>query len=120
MEGQQVVLAERVERDSARYDELVVALGVGERRRLEGQRRQELRVGRGHAARGVLEALVGEVDAECFEQIGDGGLHAHVVHLRWVERGAGGSPDPGVCVNGHEQRLTVGRFGACVRGRSSR
>ena len=57
-ERQEVVLAERVERDPARHDELVVAAVVRERRRREGRRRQQLGVHARHAARRVAPALV--------------------------------------------------------------
>jgi hypothetical protein len=44
-ERQQVVLADRAERDAAREDELVVALVVGERRQVERARAEQLGVG---------------------------------------------------------------------------
>ena len=68
-EGQQVALAERMEGDLSHDDELVVSAVVWKRRRVEGLGREHLGVGRRDAARGLAEALVGEVGAERFEQV---------------------------------------------------
>ena len=66
--GQQVVHAERVERDRPRDDQLVVAVVVGERRRPERLRRQQLGVGVGDPARRVLQRLGVDVGAERAQQ----------------------------------------------------
>src|SRR3954451_8032759 len=65
-----MVLAERVERDVARHDELVVAAVVGERGGVEVRRRQQLGVHGGHPARRVPSRLVVEVDAERGQEVG--------------------------------------------------
>ena len=69
VERQQVVHAQRVERDRARDDQLVVAVLVGERRRRERLRRQQLGVGVGHPARRVPQPRGVEVGAERAEQV---------------------------------------------------
>jgi hypothetical protein len=83
-ERQQVVRAERVERDRRRHDELVVAL-VGERGRAERLGRQQLGVGAGHARGRRDQIVLGGVHAERGEQVGGGrgrggdvGRHADV------------------------------------------
>src|SRR3954452_11728537 len=65
-----MVLAERVERDVARHDELVVAAVVGERGGVEVRRRQQLGVHGGHPARRLPPRLVVEVDAERGQEVG--------------------------------------------------
>ena len=72
--GQQVVLAQRVERDGGRDDQLVVAAVVGERRRRNGcgvSSSAYMRATRRGVSR---QALVGEVDAERAQQGARGGL----------------------------------------------
>ena len=81
-ERQQVVLAQRVERDVARDDELVVAAVVGERRRVERARREQLGVHPRHARGRVAQALVGEVDAERDEQVVGGAFGRGQVDAR--------------------------------------
>ena len=71
-EGQQVVLAQRGERDGPGQDELVVALVVREGGGLEGLRGEQFGIGPGDTSRGVGEAFAVLVDAERVEQLGDG------------------------------------------------
>ena len=85
VEGQQVVLAERVERDRAGDHQLVITLLVWERRSLEWQGCEQFCEGRGDPPRSVPQALVGEVHAERLEEVGDRRFHALVVHLRRIE-----------------------------------
>ena len=73
-EREQVVLTQRVERDVARDDELVVAAVVGEARRREGARGQQFGVHARDARGRVREALVGEVGAERDEEVARGAL----------------------------------------------
>ena len=74
VEGQQVVHAQRVKRDVAHDDELVVAGVVGERRQRERLLRQQLRERGGDAARRVAQAGLADVAAERDEQAADGVL----------------------------------------------
>src|SRR5215213_2628197 len=69
-ERQQVVLAQGVERDVARYDELVVTAVVRERGGVEVRGRQQLGVHGGHPARRIAPRLVVEVDAERGQEVG--------------------------------------------------
>ena len=66
---QQVVHAERVERDCPDDDQLVVALVVGEGRGIERLRCQQLGVGGDHSAWGVSHALVGQVGPQRAKQV---------------------------------------------------
>ena len=74
-EGQQVVLADRGERDVLGDDHLVVALVVGEGRHLERARVEHLGEGARHPRRGPVQARQREVHAERLEERagGDGG-----------------------------------------------
>ena len=67
-ERQQVVLAQRVERDRGRHHQLVVAAVVGEGRRRERHRRQQLGVHAGHPRGRLGHALGRRVDAQRVEQ----------------------------------------------------
>ena len=58
VERQQVVHAQRVERNRSDEDELVVAVVVGKGRRPEGLRREQLGVGGRHPPRRLTQALV--------------------------------------------------------------
>jgi hypothetical protein len=73
-ERQQVVLAQRVERDVACEDELVVALVVRERGQAERPRCEQLGVRGGDPARCVARVLVDLARAECDQQVADGAL----------------------------------------------
>jgi hypothetical protein len=57
LEGQQMMGAERLERDVANQDELVVALFVREGRRVEGLRGEQFRVGLRNAPGGLAQVL---------------------------------------------------------------
>src|SRR2546423_6169509 len=74
MEGEQMVLTQRLEGDVPCQNELVVALVVRERREVERTRRQQLGEGVGDPAGGVDQVLVGGIVAEGDEQVGDGAL----------------------------------------------
>ena len=78
-ERQQVMHAQRVERDRLRDDQPLVAVLVRERRRPEGRRREQLRVGLGNAARGLAQAVGADVGAERAQQVADGVLQRLVV-----------------------------------------
>ena len=79
VERQQVVHAERVERDRPRDDQRVVAVLVGEARRREGLRREQLRVGVGDAPRRVAQVLGLDVGAERQEEVARGAAGGGVV-----------------------------------------
>ena len=71
-ERQQVVLTERGEGDGPGDDQLVVALVVGERRRLERLGCQQLCVRPRRAARRCHEVVTGALHAQRIEQVRDG------------------------------------------------
>src|SRR4051812_40019070 len=78
-ERQQMVLAERVERDVADEHELVVVAVVREGGGVERLGGQELGVSGGHPARRLAEALVAEIGAERLEQVAGGALDRGLV-----------------------------------------
>ena len=92
MEGQQVVLAERLEGDVTGEHELVVALVVREGGEVERTGRQELGEGEGDPAGRVGQMLVGGLTAEGDEQVGDGVL-------------GGGEIDGRLALDGHQAGL---------------
>jgi hypothetical protein len=72
MEGKEVMLAQRLERDATGENQLVVALVVGERGEVERGRAEQFDVGVGDSPRRVGQVYVGRVAAEGDEQVGDG------------------------------------------------
>ena len=77
--GQQVVHAERVERDRPRDDQLVVAVVVGKGGRAKRLRREQLGIRVGHPAGRLLERLGVDVGAERAEQVRRRALYRAVV-----------------------------------------
>ena len=69
-ERQQMVLAQRVERDLARQHELVVALVIRKRREVERPRCEHLGIGMRDPARRVAKMLAARILPEGDEQIG--------------------------------------------------
>ena len=84
VEGQQVVHAQRVKRDRPRDDQLVIAVVVGEGRRLKRLRRQQLGIGVGHPARRLPQRLGVDIGAERPQQLASRTLHGGVVDLAVV------------------------------------
>ena len=76
VERQDVVHAQRLERDLTHDDELVVALVVGEGRQVERLGREQLGVRVRHPARRLAQALVVEIGTERGEQLSRGAFHA--------------------------------------------
>ncbi len=77
----QVMHAQRVKRDRAGHDQLVVAVVVGEGRCAKRLRRQQLDIGVGDPARRVLQADRIDIGAEREQQLARGSLDALVVDL---------------------------------------
>jgi hypothetical protein len=71
MEGKEVVLAQRLERDATGENQLVIALVIGERGEVERGRAEQFEVGVGDSPRRVGQVSVGRVAAEGDEQVGD-------------------------------------------------
>ena len=79
-EGQQVVLAQGVQRDVPGDDQLVVALVVGEGRQVELRGGQQLGVGGGHPAGRLGQVRVSRVAAQRPEELVDRLLGRGPVH----------------------------------------
>ena len=99
-ERQQVVLADRPERDVTSEYQLVVGLVVGERGRCEGGRGEQLRIGAGHPQRRVGELVLTDVDTQREEELPCGSGRRRQIGGRVVPEGPqgrahrGGHGDP--------------------------
>src|SRR5439155_12674709 len=82
VERQQVVHAQRLKRDLPDDDQLVVALVVGKRRRVERLGGEQLGVGGRHPARCVAKAGGVQVGAQRHEQVGGGSLGGGAIDRR--------------------------------------
>jgi hypothetical protein len=89
-----MVLAERMERDVAGHDQLVVVAVVRERRGVERLRGELLDVGLDHAPRGLRERAVLYISAERLEQFLGRRERALVVDLGGIEDVGGGALEP--------------------------
>ena len=69
VEGQEVVLAQGLERNVAGQHQLVVSLVVRERREIERPGREEFGEGAGDAAGGIEQVVVGRIPAESDEEV---------------------------------------------------
>jgi hypothetical protein len=97
LERQQVMHAERVERDRARDDQFVVVRVVGEGRRAKGAGREQLGIRVGDPQRGLLENVGVDIGAERAQQVASRALHCVVIdaagvgiETRWPGQRKGG------------------------------
>jgi hypothetical protein len=89
LEREQVVHAQRVERDRPRDDQLVVTLIVGKGGGSKGLGREQLGIRLGDPARGLLESLGVDIGAKPPQKVARRALDCLVVDLAGHDVGAG-------------------------------